>query len=1668
MKRWIPCTLLLVLLAVRPLFCQPSEEPGGASFGLGERVIIEQSVLDRWEQVSRMAVGPRAQEYIVEGQQILARYRELASLEASHAEGSTLTDLNIEISKLKLTLINLLRDIEEASLFHMNPQQLKELREQYLSRQEELFAERERVRGEVLDRGEGFLHSYRRDRRLQRFSQRDVVAKLCLRLAELYYDKSEEDYFQAQDELLLRAESGLPPGTEPVRNFKDAVRKYQRIIDEFPFSEYMDDALYNVAFIRESTHDEIQLQEARRLYEQLVRDFPRSGYAPEAWMRLGEFWFGREGEEELAAAVDCYAQVLDYPEYRSREKALYKLGWCFYKLQDNPQSVAYFTEAAKFAHRRLAEGERTGADLLEESIGYIAVNYADTEWDQADIAHLSAFVEGDPEIRERFGFQLMNRYGDLFKDEVQDFDKAVAAYDSLLALYPHAPEAPFIQEKIIACYGSGALNNPEMAYVEKNELFDRYQLGGDWAVATAEKDETVLNSLLEQHLVQNVAIAMHRAYDTGLREHVDEFVGLSRKYLGAFPEDTSAFSIHWNMAKTLESQVKDHVTAYDEYLAISRAFPDRDVRDAAYNAIVLGQLLVDQELAEVPEAPPEEAAEEITELSEMEGRKLAALENFIELFPEDDDTPEYLVLAGKLYYAHADYTTAQTYFDRLIIEYSASPQLEEAYKLRLEGLFALGLFQEAEQTAKIIQDLGLSEELAGRARNRQAESVYAFAEELKEQEDHLSAAQEFKRMALEVPDADFADASLFDAANEFTLAGEWLESAETYIYLADHYPASEYADRSISLAGFLYLNELEDMTSASLTFEKLALQYPASEFAKASISNAAYCYEKNGDWESTIRMNQLYVDRYPDADDANLILFDNAGLYLKLEDIESANRIYADFAERYPTDPRTVQAFVERAEYFLSLEDEAAAREEFRQAVERNRELLARGGEGNALHASGALRRLVAWQFEDYAEMELHQPADRLQREVEEKKRVRDDLLGQFNELIQLGAVDVSYARFMIAAAHDEFARTYRSQELPDYRSPEEAASGRVEILDASHELSMLAVESYISTTNELESVVESLQRQRSELEQSRIALDDYIASFDKDTLGAPEDSLKQQLTLKKAADVLDSSLTESTRWTTRSREKVPEVVMADLEEYEQRIDLALGLRSGYRDDVFLRLADMDKNLLGQAAMITTQAVVQAYRVGLETIARVGLDRIWRERVEERVRGAVWKLPRAYEAFATECYDELDASVDHFLETIEQGEDYVDAQGLGEEDYGNDVLDMVDFNKGYAINSLLVYDSVIKTLEENYFGGSLTARLSDSLAASALRLSARLGERSGRIGGQKEDYWSRFEESSSYVFRDAHMILEDTEYFLDMTSTEVMVQAEPVVSRVNSGSLPARRLLFSLAQRDPARFGDKFGLSEEQFEVRTGPDWLSAEFYQEGYESVDFDDSGWPAMGRSPSAALAELVDAPVIWSALPGGQPVPAAAEPDTLWITAEELERARVLAVLDTLSRPAGEPQDTLAAEQVMYHAVVQPEEAAPAPGRATGISDTLFVRRSFDVPGTPVGATLELAADDACYLFFNGEYIDEVLADSGFVGGSGSYALDEFVVPGRNTLALEIQDRDGSGGGLAALVRVRQMARLTEELFEEQLQRELVRQRELELRREVNRIYDKNRVD
>ncbi len=223
----------------------------------------------------------------------------------------------------------------DSALASYSLEELQAYRQLYASR----LAARERERAAIRQRGirdaELFISQNPKSR---------ILDEVMMRLAELYYEQAQEDFLMAmrqyeEDLAAYERGEGTSPPSEPPKQFDKPLRLLQGVIEQFPHSEYVDDALYNQAFILEELGKDTA---AVALYRRLLEEFPDSRYVPNALLRVGEYYFNPP-RNDLRTAIQFYERVLEYRDSPRYDEALYRLGWSHYRLSEFSQAISYFT-----------------------------------------------------------------------------------------------------------------------------------------------------------------------------------------------------------------------------------------------------------------------------------------------------------------------------------------------------------------------------------------------------------------------------------------------------------------------------------------------------------------------------------------------------------------------------------------------------------------------------------------------------------------------------------------------------------------------------------------------------------------------------------------------------------------------------------------------------------------------------------------------------------------------------------------------------------------------------------------------------------------------------------------------------------------------------------------------------------------------------------------------------------------------------------------------------------------------------------------------------------------------------------------------------------------------------------------------------------------------------
>jgi len=1448
------------------------------------------------------------------------------------------------------------------------------------------FYERERFRLEservfLRDKGirdmETFLTSHPKSK---------ILDKVVIRLAELHYEKELEAHNHEQERYSANLEAhakGLLADApiEPKKDFTRPLELYQRLIEGFPQSKLVDDASYNKAFLLE---DLAQRDSAVALYEKFVQDFPSSRYVPDALFRVAEYYFNPP-VTQLGRAVEIYQKILQYNESPKYDEALYRLGWCYYKMSDYAQAISYFTLLADDVKRSQAldpKNKITNPSLAEESIEYIGIAFLDYKGAAAAAEYLNS-VGG-----RKYGIDILRKIGDVYANVKEEHDKAIQAYRLLLKMYANAPEAPVVRAKIAEAYR--ALDEEQLAYIQRDSLFVEYREGSTWWSQNTDEDlRKKTHQLVERGLRENVNLLLKRADENNDASLYAQAVNDSRKYLSAFSKDSAASQIHWNMALTLDAKLRQSDAAYNEYISCSNSYWNSRFRKmAAENAVALAQEMAGDSTAlvaaqrpavmplnigEMKSAIQDSTAKDPTgrlrralnlerrELASGQIKLAAAIDNYIKLFPHEPETADRLAQAGALYYNNNDFAEAIKYFKTQLKHFPESATAEYAEYLLMESYFGKIDYKSSEIVAKRIRLNGKNSDYVVKAEQRLAESIFLQAEGLADAAEHLKAAEEYRRVFEEVPQAEFADLALHNSGLEFDQAHEYNRAVETYGTLVSTFAKSPHYLPALNNMAFDY-GALNDYRNAALTFERLATEDPDSAKGETYLYNASGFYVKAEEWQRAIRVNRAFVSRFPSSKDAADMFYEIANFHLKLDDLDNANTVYGEYAEKFPESPRTVETFFRRGEYYEKKNDANQAKIEYEKALAKSKSFQARQMDANEFFAAEALFHLTEIKYREFTAIRFHLPVAQMDLDKERKKNALLEIVDNYTRVAGYGTMRLYEATYKIGEAYEEFATTWANQEIPEVEAARRIVA-RKEINQTAAELYERSLQSYKHSARALAKLTKLYANPAAQV---------YAAS----------DTTMFDVAGRLAHE--DTTLRVANRWIEKSKLKISEVIydMAEINfaSVEQLLEAPVPENMDEVTALEFRnqlLAKFIKPLVGD--------IVKAHQRNLAEADSLALSNNWVDRSRQKIVTSQNVLAREYADLSWRALSQYKADMVDYKTLVHSGD--VRAVEL------RDVMgNVIEFSRSFAKAAVESYGVTFDRTAVLKFTGNELHKTEDATFGFAYRFATSMDSLAKLANNERQAFDALVKQSQGNGakskgedLQDAVIVFEDNYYSLAEGVSEVLQLGFNLAQKHKIENAWSERIVLMLVKSEPEKYASILGLQVAQLNVPTDASWVAQTKHQDGWTKVDFNAADWrPAQVLDKSSNFA--------------GYGV------NRLWATSE--------ATNDT----------TMQVDSVAVDSAKVMTPAAP--------SKLVYFRKIFTVAGLPASGQIQLLADDSFNLFVNGEYIAEFNKPANEKPSVQIKDFSNYLRSGDNTIALEVRDTDNSGGALEAVIFVKSL--------------------------------------
>lgn len=795
------------------------------------------------------------------------------------------------------------------------------------------MSESERIqREQAIAAFEGFLVRYPRHPR--------YTPDALFRLAELYFEKANDDFLLADEsyqEEMVEFEQGRRADRpdDPVRDYGKTMATFERLINEWPGYRLADGAYYLLAYCHQQMGND---DTARELFVTLIQKKPDSRFIPEAWIRIGEFYFDANDLENARAA---YAESMKFPESRFYDKALYKLAWTYYRQDRFDEAIKLFKQLIEYSDAQELKTGKSGSVLRAEAVQYMAVSLAEDDWDldgitdpEFGLTRVKQYLPGEKPYEREVLAQLIQY---MFDGERWTMVTQIARYT--LQRYPYDPTNPQLHEQLIIAMNRDEQTND--AFAERRNLGTYYGPESEW-YAYQEKQGNVdamqySIGLVKDNLIgsatwfhaeaqkkRNEAIA--RQDEAMLLAARDSYSMAARSYadfLKKYPNDKDAFQWSYYLAECLYFS-DQYMPAFEQYQAVREtdlkekefakvqeqsAFStvkslERQIAKMVREKQLPAKALppeeggADAEAPEAkPEAPPADAAPaevvkiEPEPIPEIMMRYITALDRYVVLQFVNKEDPEtgikFAFQAAKVFYDFQHLPEARKRFDWLITNY---PDKEIAY---LAG-------------SLMIESYRLEKDYAG---------MSAAATRLKQviPQDKLKGIEEELR-TIEL-------GGIFKDAEKAMAEKRYEEAAQKYIELVQRDPKNKFAALALNNAAVAY-EAVRKFDAATKLYERVYNDFPKDPLASYALYRVAVNSERFFEFEKAVQNYLAFYDRFatkPTPDELKQLDFAyaekgadallNAAVLLEnMQKYQDAARRYEEFSKKYSSHKNAASA----------------------------------------------------------------------------------------------------------------------------------------------------------------------------------------------------------------------------------------------------------------------------------------------------------------------------------------------------------------------------------------------------------------------------------------------------------------------------------------------------------------------------------------------------------------------------------------------------------------------------------------------------------------------------------------------------------------------------------------------------------------------------------------
>ena len=656
----------------------------------------------------------------------------------------------------------------------------------------------------------------------------------------------------------------------------EVIDNLKRIERRFRFFNKLDEVLYTMGW---HLNDLKRHGEAVDAFMRLVRKTPKSAYMPDAYLGIGNYYFGKnQGGESLK----WYNKVLAYKQSDIYGWGLYYIGWVHYNRQDYEEAVKTFVQVLDYSANE-ANGRIT---FFEDGTKYLVKSWAEVG---TPTGALNFFKKAVPGQELALLDALARHY-----TETSQYQKSSIVLNELIRLTYNKPKSVEYLYLTVENYYKAADLEGTIGAIE------RLSLGLLKHGTEAVRAEDI--SLLLAEIATTFHAESERTLDMKVLRYAEKIYSA---YIEHFASDTHSYDMLHNHALALFQleRWRDSATRYEEVI---KAMPDGKYAEPSAHRALICYLRLEKDLNSDISKKVDDLLNPI-KLAEEEMLIASACDRYVSIARKKgtkEDVPEAIFVEARIYYQHNYFDKSGELFTLFVDNYKDHKHAYIAARLMLSSF---NLAQDGKNLIKWTNELIRDDRFN---RGKLGEILIA----IKENEDYnrclelksepMKAARCLLDYASQYPTSKQAIRAYAGAARFYREARQRDLVIKTYRQLAENYPKDDRAPKAMFAIAEVH-QETANFAAAADAYEQFVETYPKYKgkigeelMVPKALATATVIREGLGQFDKVVLNAERYLKYFKGNRDANDVAYKLTLQYRKQNDWRGVIRASGTFLKR--------------------------------------------------------------------------------------------------------------------------------------------------------------------------------------------------------------------------------------------------------------------------------------------------------------------------------------------------------------------------------------------------------------------------------------------------------------------------------------------------------------------------------------------------------------------------------------------------------------------------------------------------------------------------------------------------------------------------------------------------------------------------------------------------